>query len=70
MGETHTLRAAAGDSMVTDLHHDRFAERYQREGTQIGIKMHLKTDVTGEVKDYSIYAAYAEIETTRTMSTT
>lgn len=70
VGEKHTLKAAAGDSLITDLHHDRFAERYQREGTQIGIKMHLKTDVTGEVKDYSIYAAYAEIETTRTMSTT
>ena len=70
VGETHTLTAAAGDSLETDLHHDRFAERYQREGTQIGIKMHLETDVTGAVQDYSIYAAYAEIETTRTMSTT
>ena len=70
VGETHTLTAAAGDSLETDLHHDRFAERYQREGTQIGIKMHLETDVTEAVKDYSIYAAYAEIETTRTMSTT
>ena len=70
VGETHTLKAAAGKSMVTDLHHDRFAERYQREGTQIGVKMHLETDVTGVVEDYSIFAAYAEIETTRTMSTT
>ena len=70
VGEKHTLKAAAGDSLITDLHHDRFAERYQREGTQIGIKMYLKTDVTGAVEDYSIYAAYAEIETTRTMSTT
>ena len=70
VGEQHTLKAAAGDSLETDLHHDRFAERYQREGTQIGIKMYLETDVTEAVKDYSIFAAYAEIETTRTMSTT